>query len=1236
MSNKRLKLLSLVISICLLATAIFPISLSAKQVNGINYYAIDPIAYYTFDGTDIGEDAFGNYPLTNPGYATVQSGNSGNGVHFDVDHLYNPFLYNSADPLEGKKDFTVSAYAKLDSSVTSDNHTIFSNGWQDQGGLSFGFSSHEFMFICADVTGGDWIAFNVASALNDTSFSAYDWHNYVVTLKNGTQINVYIDGVLAHSTSFSEEVNTVNSASPFAIGTTFNGGYPFIGTIDTVKIFDKGFNAKQVSELYSDGKTYQSSIIEPLARYFFDSTDIGEDTFGNYPLTNPGYATVQSGNSGNGVHFDVDHLYNPFLYNSADPLEGKKDFTVSAYAKLDSSVTSDNHTIFSNGWQDQGGLSFGFSSHEFMFICADVTGGDWIAFNVASALNDTSFSAYDWHNYVVTLKNGTQINVYIDGVLAHSTSFSEEVNTVNSASPFAIGTTFSGGYPFLGTIDTVNIYDFALNRSEISTVISGEELVDDGEILPEATYDFDSMEVYTDATGNHDMSSETSVTFGEGYRGNGGVFAGTGWLDTLKGINDFTDSLSEISISMFAKQNTSDGQYCMFSTGWDGAGNERAGFSIGLTGGYVFFDAELTDETVVWRTAYANVDTTEWHQYGMSISNDGKTLALYADGDKIFTETFALPINLNWVNDSYTYVIGASFARDGYIFSGMIDEVNVYSVGLTDNQMRQAYYGETVQKILYGDINNDGTVNIIDLIRLKKVLAGIAIASEQICDINKDGENSASDLSALKIKLLTKIQKQTVRNDFSVSSAFTDNMVLQRNKSVRIYGTGGDVGSEVTVTFGGQTKTGTVASDGWQVYLDPMQANSVGSELTVKCGIKQITFSNVVVGEVFLCSGQSNMAVSYNYIYNKDNSIASDYNTYDNFANVRVKTVSYSSAEEPIMYTGQKDKWQAYTNLSSAGEVSAVALAYALNLSEILGDAVPVGIINASVSGSSIETWLDEASAEGMTSNFNSNSVFYNGMLHSVLGYTVKGFLWYQGEADSQPYMVPAYREKFERLVNMIRTKNKDSNLPIITFQLVQFKDWISWLDIRQAQFELAQQIDNVYMVCGIDTGCNLATNALAQNVDGIHPAMKWVLGQRAAGIAAAEIYGISSADMPANMAYGKTPYISSAVSSGSNIVLTVENATELKSKEVTLGFNSTLDNLNGKIGYFEVYNGSEWVAADAVLSGNSILLSSDCESVTAVRYLQDDVFADGNAFVYNEYGNILAPASNITVSSPN
>ena len=63
-------------------------------------------------------------------------------------------------------------------------------------------------------------------------------------------------------------------------------------------------------------------------------------------------------------------------------------------------------------------------------------------------------------------------------------------------------------------------------------------------------------------------------------------------------------------------------------------------------------------------------------------------------------------------------------------------------------------------------------------------------------------------------------------------------MVLQRNKSVRIYGTGGDVGSEVTVTFGGQTKTGTVASDGWQVYLDPMQANSVGSELTVKCGGK--------------------------------------------------------------------------------------------------------------------------------------------------------------------------------------------------------------------------------------------------------------------------------------------------------------------------------------------------------------------------------------------------------------
>lgn len=1228
MFREKSKILSIVIFLCLLATALFPIGASAKQVNGINYYAVDPIAYYTFDNEDIGADTYGSYHLTNPGYATIVDGRSGKGVSFNMDHLYSPFLYNS-ELLEGKMDFTISVDAKLNDGVTTDNHCIWSNGWQDQGGLSFGFSSNEYMFICADVTGGDWIAFNIASALNDDTFSAYEWHNFTLTLKNGIQLAVYIDGEMVYSITFSEAVNTINSEYPFAIGTTHNGGYPFLGSIDNVKIFDKGFTGNQVAELYIDGKTYTSAITEPIARYTFDSDDIGADTFGNYPLEDRGYVTVVDGNSENGVHFDNTHLFNTFLYNTADPIKDKRDFTVSAFAKLDAGVT-DWQCLFSNGWQGSGGLSAGYNIDGWVFVAADA-GCDWISFNIANELGDTSFSVLDWHNYTLTLKNGIQLSFYVDSILVYTTTFTSALVPSAYGSPFTIGTTYNGGYPFGGTIDTVNIYDFALNSSQIGTVMEGKELMDDGPILPEATYNFDCINVYTDATGNHDMSSETSVTVAEGYNGKAGVFSGTGWMDNLNGTADFTDSLTEISISMFAKQDDTEGNRCLFSTGWDWAGNERAGFSLGLSDGYLFYNGELTDDSGVWRTIYSNVDTTEWHHYGMSISNGGKTLTLYIDGEKVYTDTFSLPLNLNWVDNRYTYVIGASYARDAYIFSGMIDEVNVYAIGLTDNQMKQAYYCETVQSVLYGDVNNDGIIDIRDLVRLKKVVSKTATASEQLCDVNKDGENNSLDLAALRKTIMDKANKEIIYRDFAVSSAFTDNMVLQRNKKVRIYGVGGEVGSEVTVIFGGQTKTGTVTQNGWQIFLDPMDANNVGSTLTIKNGENKFSYRNVVVGEVFLCSGQSNMARTYDYFYAKDNSIAEDYSKYDNYDNIRVKTISHASATKPMIYTGQKDKWKTYTTLSSAGAVSAYALAFASNMQAMLGNDIPVGVIVAAVDGSSIQLWLDDASLKELNLASDTTSCFYNGMLYGVLGYTVKGFLWYQGCANAHVGGGQIYKELFAKLADEIREQNGDANLPIITTQLVQYD--VPWSEFRQAQFEISKEMENVYMVSGIDTGCNIVPQASADAVDAIHPTQKWIIGERAAGIAVSEIYEIAYDDLAIKSSYGDTPYILSATKQDENIVLTVANATSLTSKEVTLGFDSSLENYNGKIGYFEVYNGTGWSEVEATLSGSTVVLTADIENITAVRYLQNGVFADGNSFVYNEYGNILSPIAYVPVN---
>ena len=152
------------------------------------------IAHYTFDDAEnLGADSEKSHELAiNTSTKVVSSddnGYSGKAVHIGAYNGYDTHLYTD-DILESKTDFTVSAFAKLDIGVVNDNHTIFSNGWQNSGGFSFGFSGCEWMYICADVVGGDWIAFNLKQVTNNSDFSAYDWHNYVLSLEKGTILNV--------------------------------------------------------------------------------------------------------------------------------------------------------------------------------------------------------------------------------------------------------------------------------------------------------------------------------------------------------------------------------------------------------------------------------------------------------------------------------------------------------------------------------------------------------------------------------------------------------------------------------------------------------------------------------------------------------------------------------------------------------------------------------------------------------------------------------------------------------------------------------------------------------------------------------------------------------------------------------------------------------------------------------------------------------------------------------------
>lgn len=328
----------------------------------------------------------------------------------------------------------------------------------------------------------------------------------------------------------------------------------------------------------------------------------------------------------------------------------------------------------------------------------------------------------------------------------------------------------------------------------------------------------------------------------------------------------------------------------------------------------------------------------------------------------------------------------------------------------------------------------------------------------------------------------------------TLNGVFGDNMVLQRGKSVKIWGRGGTVGNDVIVTFGGQTKTAKITSDGWQVYLDPMTANATGQTLTVTSGSETLTVNSVVVDEVLFCSGQSNIAISVSYIANKNDNVFDEYATYNNFKNIRIYTPTWTnSATKETIYDAPHSKWLAPKRINGVINCSAFAAGLALNVQAKIGGDVPVGVIETSTGGSCIEQWLSEENDKKVKSHASihaySAATYYNGMVASLRGMTMNGVFWYQGECCVD--FADDYANMLAVLVDQYRTDFEDANLPIYVMQLPQLNVMVAygrkecengWVGIRKAQQQIEKMRTNVHTVCIIDTG------DATDSTDCIHP----------------------------------------------------------------------------------------------------------------------------------------------------
>ena len=363
---------------------------------------------------------------------------------------------------------------------------------------------------------------------------------------------------------------------------------------------------------------------------------------------------------------------------------------------------------------------------------------------------------------------------------------------------------------------------------------------------------------------------------------------------------------------------------------------------------------------------------------------------------------------------------------------------------------------------------------------------------------------------------------------------FTDYMVLQRNRPLTIEGTA-NAGEKVTVCIDGQQHTATTGYNGkWSVTLHPIKAGN-NYELTVSTHKQKQTFHHVAAGEVWLCSGQSNMEFQLSQAITADKDIPKADNIDIRLYHLKGKWATDNRAWEVsaldsvnhLLYY-QPTQWKPCTPQQVAG-FSAVAYYFGKMIQDSLN--VPVGLICNAVGGSPTEAWIDRSTLEfqfpAILRDWTQNDFIqdwvreraltnlqkktdklqrhpyepcylYETGIQTLEQYPIKGVIWYQGESNA--HNMEAHEKLFSLLVQSWRRNWQSPELPFYFVQLSSLNR-PSWPWFRDSQRQLMQQIPHTGMAVSSDKGDSLD----------VHPRDKRPIGERLARWALHKEYGFSN-----------------------------------------------------------------------------------------------------------------------------
>lgn len=348
---------------------------------------------------------------------------------------------------------------------------------------------------------------------------------------------------------------------------------------------------------------------------------------------------------------------------------------------------------------------------------------------------------------------------------------------------------------------------------------------------------------------------------------------------------------------------------------------------------------------------------------------------------------------------------------------------------------------------------------------------------------------------------------------------FGDNMVLQQQSEAQFWGKAAP-GKKVTIHPSWSTKaiTANVDRDGrWKAAVPTPEA---GGPYTIELSDgERLTLRDVLIGEVWLCSGQSNMEMPMRGFYTQPVEGSADVIIRAKASTpIRLCTVNRTTARTP-----QEEctaQWQKNTPEAVAG-TSATAYYFAQYLQSVLD--VPVGIIVTCWGGTPVEAWMDREALAPFTEfdlSFLDNPAkienpqykpcgLYNGMIAPLAPFTIKGFLWYQGESNRGRHA--QYQALMPAFVKMLRAHWAQGELPFYYVQIAPYRydgpDAASGALLREAQLRNLEDIPSSGMAVTLDIG----------DRNCIHPAKKQQVGTRLAWLALSKTYGMKgiNADTP-------------------------------------------------------------------------------------------------------------------------